>query len=242
MIAQVVSLVWQFRILSDRRELMHFQPGIYRLRRRLVRDMLAIGMSPFLMNLTACFIVILINKGLKTYGGDLMIGAYGIVNRLAFIFVMIVMGINQGMQPIAGYNFGAQQYDRVLKVLRLTIVCAVCVTSSGFVVGEFMPHLAVSLFTTDEELVRLAADGMRIVFLCFPIIGFQMVATNFSRVSAWPARRSSCRCRASWFSCCRACCSCPASSRPIPIGAAAGACGAPCPCRTCWLRWWPSSC
>ena len=131
------------------------------------------------MNLTACFIVILINKGLKTYGGDLMIGAYGIVNRLAFIFVMIVMGINQGMQPIAGYNFGAQQYDRVLKVLRLTIVCAVCVTSSGFVVGEFMPHLAVSLFTTDEELVRLAADGMRIVFLCFPIIGFQMVATNF---------------------------------------------------------------
>ena len=138
-IAQVVSLVWQFRILSDRRELMHFQPGIYRLRRRLVRDMLAIGMSPFLMNLTACFIVILINKGLKTYGGDLMIGAYGIVNRLAFIFVMIVMGINQGMQPIAGYNFGAQQYDRVLKVLRLTIVCAVCVTSSGFVVGEFMP-------------------------------------------------------------------------------------------------------
>ena len=178
-IAQVVSLVWQFRILSDRRELMHFQPGIYRLRRRLVRDMLAIGMSPFLMNLTACFIVILINKGLKTYGGDLMIGAYGIVNRLAFIFVMIVMGINQGMQPIAGYNFGAQQYDRVLKVLRLTIVCAVCVTSSGFVVGEFMPHLAVSLFTTDEELVRLAADGMRIVFLCFPIIGFQMVATNF---------------------------------------------------------------
>jgi len=105
---------------------------------------LAIGMSPFLMNLTACFIVILINKGLKTYGGDLMIGAYGIVNRLAFIFVMIVMGINQGMQPIAGYNFGAQQYDRVLKVLRLTIVCAVCVTSSGFVVGGFMPHLAVS--------------------------------------------------------------------------------------------------
>ena len=178
-LAQIIALIWQFHILSDKSELLHFRRGIYRLRRKIVRDILAIGMSPFLMNLAACFIVILINKGLKTYGGDLMIGAYGIVNRLAFIFVMIVMGINQGMQPIAGYNFGAQQYDRVLKVLRLTIVCAVCVTSSGFVVGEFMPHLAVSLFTTDEELVRLAADGMRIVFLCFPIIGFQMVATNF---------------------------------------------------------------
>ena len=178
-LAQIISLMWQFRLLSDRSELIHFHRGIYRLRGKIVRDILSIGMSPFLMNLTACFIVILINKGLKTYGGDLMIGAYGIVNRLAFVFVMIVMGVNQGMQPIAGYNFGAQQYDRVLRVLRLTIICAVCITTTGFLVGEFAPHLAVSLFTTDEELIRLSVEGMRIVFICFPIIGFQMVVTNF---------------------------------------------------------------
>lgn len=178
-LAQIISLMWQFRLLSDRSELIHFRRGIYRLRRRIVRDVLAIGMSPFLMNLTACFIVILINKGLKTYGGDLMIGAYGIVNRLAFVFVMIVMGVNQGMQPIAGYNFGAQQYDRVLRVLKLTIVCAVGITTAGFLVGEFAPRLAVSLFTSDEELIRLSVEGMRIVFVFFPIIGFQMVATNF---------------------------------------------------------------
>ena len=114
------------------------------------------------MNVTACFIVILINKGLKEHGGDLMIGAYGIVNRLAFFFVMIVMGLNQGMQPIAGYNFGARQYDRLMHVLKLTVIGA-----------------TVAVFTTDEELIRLAAEGMRIVFLCFPIIGFQMVTTNF---------------------------------------------------------------
>ena len=178
-LAQIISLVWQFRLLSDRSELIHFRRGIYRLRRRIVRDVLAIGMSPFLMNLTACVIVILITKGLKTYGGDLMIGAYGIVNRLAFVFVMIVMGVNQGMQPIAGYNFGAQQYDRVLRVLKLTIVCAVGITTAGFLVGEFAPRLAVSLFTSDEELIRLSVEGMRIVFVFFPIIGFQMVATNF---------------------------------------------------------------
>ena len=178
-LAQIISLMWQFRLLSDRSELIHFRRGIYRLRGKIVRDILSIGMSPFLMNLTACFIVILINKGLKTYGGDLMIGAYGIVNRLAFVFVMIVMGVNQGMQPIAGYNFGAQQYDRVLRVLRLTIICAVCITTTGFLVGEFAPHLAVSLFTTDEALIRLSVEGMRIVFICFPIIGFQMVVTNF---------------------------------------------------------------
>ena len=131
-LAQVIALIWQFHILSDKSELLHFRRGIYRLRRKIVRDILAIGMSPFLMNLAACFIVILINKGLKQYGGDLMIGAYGIVNRLAFFFVMIVMGINQGMQPIAGYNFGARQYDRVLRVLRLTIIGATCVTGAGF--------------------------------------------------------------------------------------------------------------
>lgn len=178
-LAQIVSLLWQFRILSDKSELLHFSRGIYRLKGRIVRDMLAIGMSPFLMNLAACFIVIFINKGLKQYGGDLMIGAYGIVNRLGFFFVMIVMGVNQGMQPIAGYNFGARQYDRVLRVLKLTAIGATAVTTFGFLIGELAPRLAVSLFTTDGELIRLAATGMRIAFVFFPIIGFQMVATNF---------------------------------------------------------------
>ena len=178
-LAQIISLMWQFRILSNREELLHFRRGIYRLRRKIVRDILAIGMSPFLMNLAACFIVILINKGLKEFGGDLMIGAYGIVNRLGFFFVMIVMGINQGMQPIAGYNYGARQFDRVMRVLKLTMIGATCVTTAGFLIGELFPRVAVGLFTTDEELIRLAVEGMRIVFICFPIVGFQMVATNF---------------------------------------------------------------
>ena len=188
-LAQVISLVWQLRILSNKNELLHFRRGIYRLRGSLVRDIMAIGMSPFLMNLAACFIVILINRSLATYGGDLSIGAYGIVNRLGFFFVMIVMGINQGMQPIAGYNYGSRQYGRVLQALRLTILGATCITSLGFLIGELMPKTVVALFTTDEELIRLSAEGMRITFACFPIIGFQMVATNFfqSIGMAWKA-------------------------------------------------------
>ena len=139
----------------------------------------AIGMSPFLMNLAACFIVIFINKGLKEYDGDLAIGAFGIVNRIVFLFVMIVMGLNQGMQPIAGYNFGAQQYHRVNQVLKLTIYGATAVTTTGFLVGELMPELAVSAFTTHEGLIQLSATGLRIVVIFFPIIGFQMVTSNF---------------------------------------------------------------
>ena len=109
--AQVIALLWQFKLFSNKDELLHFHKGIFRLKKKIVFDSLAIGMAPFLMNLAACFIVILINKGLKQHGGDLAIGAFGIVNRLVFLFVMIVMGLNQGMQPIAGYNFGAKQYS-----------------------------------------------------------------------------------------------------------------------------------
>lgn len=178
-LAQTVALMWQLGFLSRKEELLHFRRGIYRLRRQIVGGILSIGMSPFLMNLAACLIAIIINKGFKTYGGDLMIGAYGITNRLAFIFVMIIMGLNQGMQPIAGYNYGARQYDRVLRVLRLTLMGATAVSACAFVVGELMPSVAVRLFTTDAELAGLAATGMRLSFMMFPIVGFQMVSTNF---------------------------------------------------------------
>lgn len=178
-LAQIIALTWQFKLLSNPDELLHFHKGIYRLKKKIVLDSLSIGMSPFLMNLASCFIVILINQGLKKYGGDLAIGAFGIVNRLSFIFVMIVLGLNQGMQPIAGYNFGARQYHRVTEVLQKTILYATLITSCGFLVGELFPETAVALFTSDQELIRLSAEGMRIVVLFFPIIGFQMVTSNF---------------------------------------------------------------
>ena len=178
-IAQVISLTWQFKILTNKNELLHLRKGIYRLQSHIVKNMVAIGLSPFCMNVASCFIVIFINKGLKEYDGDLAIGAYGIVNRLAFICVMIVMGITQGMQPIAGYNYGAQQYQRVTKVLKLSIWGATAITTLTFLVGELMPELAASIFTTDQGLISRAAEGFRIVVLVFPIVGFQMVTSNF---------------------------------------------------------------
>ena len=178
-IAQVISLVWQFKILTDKNELLHLRRGIYHLQSKIVKNIIAIGLSPFCMNVASCFIVIFINKGLKEYDGDLAIGAYGIVNRLVFICVMIVMGITQGMQPIAGYNFGAQQFDRVTRVLKLSIYGATAMTTLTFLVGELLPDVAVRLFTTDEGLISRAAEGFRIVVLFFPIVGFQMVTSNF---------------------------------------------------------------
>jgi putative MATE family efflux protein len=178
-IAQTCSLLWQVYLFMDKRELLHFRRGIFRLRKTIVVDSLSIGLSPFLMNAAACLIVILINQGLKRYGGDLSIGAYGIVNRLAFVIIMVVMGLNQGMQPIAGYNYGARLYPRVSKVLKQTILLGTLVTTAGFLVAMFAPRIVVSLFTSDEELIRLSVDGLRITLLCFPIVGFQMVTSNF---------------------------------------------------------------
>ena len=178
-VAQIISLMWQLWIFSSKEELLHFHRGIFRLKRKIVFDSLAIGMAPFLMNMAACFIVILINHGLKKYGGDLAIGAFGIVNRLVFIIVMIVMGLNQGMQPIAGYNFGAKQYERVTKTLKLTIIYATGVTTFGFIIGMLFSDTVVGIFTSDAELIELSAKGLRIVVMFFPIIGFQMVTANF---------------------------------------------------------------
>ena len=178
-IAQVISLIWQLKILTDKNELLHLRRGIYHLQSKIVKNIIAIGLSPFCMNVASCFIVIFINKGLKEYDGDLAIGAYGIVNRLVFICVMIVMGITQGMQPIAGYNYGAQQFDRVTRVLKLSIYGATAMTTLTFLVGELLPDVAVQLFTTDEGLISRAAEGFRIVVLFFPIVGFQMVTSNF---------------------------------------------------------------
>ena len=178
-ISQAISLTGQLIHFSKPTQLLHFRKGIYRLRTEIVQAILSIGLSPFLMNLCSCMIVILINRGLKEHGGDMAIGAYGIVNRIAFLFVMIIMGFNQGMQPIAGYNFGAKLYHRVTEVTRLTMRWAVGVASVGFLLCQLTPEVIIRLFTTDQELIDIASKGLHIVFAVYPIVGFQMVATNF---------------------------------------------------------------
>ena len=178
-LSQTVALVWQTRLFSDKNELLHLKRGIYRLDNKIVKNILGIGISPFAMNATACLVAIFVNQRLLEYGGDLAVGAYGIANRVAFIFVMINMGVNQGMQPIAGYNYGAQKYDRLMRVLTLAMIAGTCVTTSGFLVAEFMPHLCVRLFTNDAVLTELSVNGIRLMMAAMPIVGYQMVVTNF---------------------------------------------------------------
>lgn len=177
--SQLLSLIGQLIHFARPSQLLHFHKGIYKLHKELVEGIISIGMSPFLMNLCSCLIVLLINWGLKEHGGDMAIGAYGIVNRIVFLFAMIIMGFNQGMQPIAGYNYGARQYHRVIDVTKLTTLWGVGVATTGFLICHLFPEFIVGFFTTDEELTSAAVYGLHIVFAVFPIVGFQMVSTNF---------------------------------------------------------------
>lgn len=177
-ISQAVAVVWQLTKFMDKNELVRFHRGIWRLNRHITLRALAIGMSPFLYNIAHCFVVIIINNQLKNFGGDMAIASYGVINRLTFVFAMMVMGLNQGMQPIAGYNYGAKQFDRVLKSFYLTCAYATGVMGLVFILGEFFPDLMTRMFTHDVELIAQTVRPMRIVCSTMLIIGFQMVTGN----------------------------------------------------------------
>lgn len=177
-ISQAVAVVWQFTKFMDKNELIRFHRGIWRLNRHITTRALAIGMAPFLYNIAHCFVVIIINNQLKNFGGDLAIASYGVINRMTFVFAMIVMGLNQGMQPIAGYNYGARHYDRMLRSFYLTCLYATGVMAVVFVLGECFPRAVTEVFTHDEALIAMTVRPMRIICSTMLIIGFQMVTGN----------------------------------------------------------------
>ena len=179
-LCQTLALIYLMRFFLDQKNFLHLPSRLrdFRLDMRVAMDSLTIGMGPFLMNSASCIVTMLINQQLLKYGGDLAIGAYGIVNRFTFLFIMVNMGFNQGMQPIAGYNFGARKFGRVREVYRMTVFCATVVSVAGFIFSEAIPGPAASLFTSDPELKALAVKGLRMMNIALPVIGFQMVSVN----------------------------------------------------------------
>ena len=178
-LCQLMALSYVMKYFFNQEKLLHFpKERPFQLDWRIAKDSLAVGMGPFLMNLASCIVVILINKQLGKYGSDQAIAAYGIVNRVSFLFVMVTFGFNQGMQPIAGYNFGARLYSRVRQVYLRAAMWATVVMCFGFCVSMFLPWHVAGIFTSNPELQGMAARGLRIMNCVFPIIGFQMVTTN----------------------------------------------------------------
>ena len=178
-ISQSMALIYQLKLFMNRHELLHLKRGIYRLKGNLVKNIIGIGISPFLMNVCACVVVIFMNNQFVRYGGDWAVGSYGIANAIGTMFLMFIMGLNQGMQPIAGYNYGSQQTDRLQRVLNLALVSAVCIMTVGWLIAMIIPHYCARIFTDNETLVNMSARAIRIDMFFFPFVGFQMVITNF---------------------------------------------------------------
>ena len=177
--SQTLALCWQMRIFSDKRELLHLRRGIYRLKAALVKNIIAIGISPFLMNATSCVIVIFMNNQFVRYGGDMAVGAYSIANSVVMMFFMFVIGVTQGMQPIVGYNFGAKNFDRMLRCLWIAIAVGTSILLFGWLLCMLFPWQIARVFTTDSTLLALSARGIRLDMLVFFVVASQAVITNF---------------------------------------------------------------
>ena len=177
--SQSMALCWQMWLFSNKKALLHLKRGIYKLKKDLVRNIISIGVSPFLMNATACVIVIFMNNQFVRYGGDMAVGAYSIANSMVMVFFMFVIGITQGMQPIVGYNYGAEKFDRMFRCLWLAIGCATAILLIGWTLSMLFSRQIARIFTTDPTLLDLAARGVKVSMLVFFVVGTQAVITNF---------------------------------------------------------------
>ncbi len=179
MISQLVSVVIELIIFLNPKEVIYFHRGIWRLKRDITMRALGIGMAPFLMHMAACFVVIVLNNQLKRYGGDMAIATFGMTNRFMFFFAMIVMGIQQGMQPIVGYNYGANLYARMMRAFKLSVYCATCVMGVLWLFGVIWPEGFIRLFTHDELLIAQSVAPARVMLCTMVMVGFPMVVGNF---------------------------------------------------------------
>lgn len=178
-ISQFIGMVWVVSHFLQKTSAVRLHRDFWKMKKRIISSILSIGMSPFLINVCACVIVIIVNNSLQRYGGDLAIGAYGIINRLITLYVMTILGLTMGMQPIVGYNFGAQKQDRVKAALKLTVIAGVCIASTGFIICELFPHAISAIFTGDDRLIDIASRGVRVCVAMFPLVGAQIVIGNF---------------------------------------------------------------
>ena len=187
--AQLVMLIWQLRLFSNTNDLIHLKRSYIRWNGKIVSESLLVGLPQFLINLCACLVAAMMTRSLTTYGGDVAVGAFGICNRLILFIVMVVIGLNQGMQPIAGYNFGAQRFDRVTGVLRRALAVGTCITMIGFVIGVFFPTPFVTVFAKDSpELINMASHALSCMVMMFPIVGIQIVSTAFFQSIGYAAK------------------------------------------------------
>ncbi|WP_373325559.1 MATE family efflux transporter [Sporomusa paucivorans] len=178
-ISQAVSALWVLGYFFSSKSTLKIRLRYLRPKAVIVQAIATIGMSPFFMQLAASIVTVIYNFALIRYGGDLAVAAMGIVNRVAMLLLMPVMGISQGAQPIIGYNYGAQQYYRVFQTLKKAVLAASGISLIGFIFIQIFDYYIIGLFNSNPELIAMGGKGLRIMLSLLPIIGFQVIAAQY---------------------------------------------------------------
>ncbi|MFT5872526.1 MAG: putative MATE family efflux protein, partial [Clostridium sp.] len=178
-ISQAISMIWVLSYFFGGNSVLKIRYKNLKLDVKVIESIFAIGMSPFSMQIAASIVTIISNKSLVKYGGDLALGAMGVIMSVVMLVLMPTFGINQGCQPIIGYNYGAQKYERVKRALKLAILAATAITTTGFIIIQLFPKQIISLFNKEPELIAIGSRGIRIYLFMLPIIGFQIVCSNY---------------------------------------------------------------
>ena len=171
-----IVAVWHF---LQRSSFIRFRRHAWQPKLYIFRNILLIGMSPFLMNVAASGVVALLNSQLIRYGSDLAVGAYGIVNTFGSLSIMLILGVCQGMQPIAGYNYGAGHPHRLKSVYTLTMKVNVLIGFVGALLALTIPQILLRAFTKEDDLIQIAVPAMRFMLVMFPLVGFTITNSNF---------------------------------------------------------------
>ena len=178
-LSQAVATVWVLAYFIKGTGTMQLKRKNIKIRTDIVKDIARIGMAPFLLQVSASLVMVVLNFKLLSYGGVLAVAAYGIVNRVMMLLLMPVMGISQGAQPIIGYNFGAGNYRRVIDVVKLATVAATIFCVIGFFIVQVFDEQIVRLFNSNPALVQLGSTGLKIFLLLLPVIGVQLIGANY---------------------------------------------------------------
>ena len=178
-VSMFLGMIFVMHHFMQKRSLIRLKLKYIKLNKKIITAIVSIGMSPFSMQVAASGVAVLMNTSLIRYGGDLAVGAYGIINTILMLFLMIIMGLNQGTQPIIGYNYGAGNYKRVRETLMYSIKIATIITTSGALIALIFPEIFAKAFTSDAELKSITVRGLRISVSALPLVGIQIVSSSF---------------------------------------------------------------
>lgn len=189
-VSQGLSAVWVMRYFLSGQSMLVVKREYLKPKLKIAKDIVAIGVSPFSMQLAGSMVTVLLNNSLKNHGGDLANSSMAVINSIAMMIMMPVFGINQGSQPIIGFNYGAEKYDRVKETYKYAVIAATVITTLGFILTQFFPIQLYKLFIIGEgslvEISRIGVPGMRIYLAALPIVGIQVISSNYFQATGKP--------------------------------------------------------